>query len=202
MGATAAASTVGRIGPNAVTRLGEALRALYGDPMAARVFGAAALAHMLREPPCDMVDEGAVARLHGSAHAELGAEAASQVGREAGLRTADYLLTHRIPRPLQRLLPWLPAPVAARVLVAAIGRHAWTFAGRGLFTAQWRHGGVRLAIAGCPLCRDIRAARPACDFYCATFERLFATLVCRAARVSEVACQAGGSPACMFEVRW
>jgi divinyl protochlorophyllide a 8-vinyl-reductase len=202
MGATVAARTIGRIGPNAVTRLAEALRALHGEPVAARVFGAAALDHLLREPPRDMVDEDAVARLHGSAHAELGAATASQVSREAGLRTANYLLAHRIPRPLQRVLPWLPAPVAARVLVAAIGRHAWTFAGSGLFAAQWQRGGVRLSIAGCPLCRDIRATTPACDFYCATFERLFATLVRRTARVSESACEACGAAACVFEVRW
>jgi len=42
---------------------------------------------------------------------------------------------------------------------------------------------------------------PACDFYGATFERLFPVLVHRNARVREVACAACGSDACRFEIR-
>jgi divinyl protochlorophyllide a 8-vinyl-reductase len=202
MTATATAHAAGRIGPNAVTRLAEALRALHGERMAARVFGAAALDHMLREPPREMVDEVAVARLHGTAHAELGAAAAATVARDAGLRTGDYLLAHRIPRPMQRVLRRFPASLAARVLVAAIGRHAWTFAGSGRFAAAWMRNGVRLSITGCPLCREIDASDPTCDFYCATFERLFRTLVHADTTVVESSCQACGATACEFEVRW
>jgi replicative DNA helicase len=46
------------------------------------------------------------------------------------------------------------------------------------------------------------ADSPACDFYAATFERLFAVLVHARARVHEVACEACGDAECRFEIRW
>lgn len=201
-GAIAAAGTAARIGPNAVTRMAEALRARHGEAATARIFATATLGDMLRHPPQEMIDERDVARLHRSAHAALGAIAAAAVARDAGTRTGAYLLTHRIPRLVQWLLRRLPAPLAARVLVAAIVRHAWTFAGSGRFGVRWQRGGVQLSISDCPLCREISAGDPACDFYCATFERLFAELVRAGSTVTEVACQACGGRACVFEVRW
>jgi divinyl protochlorophyllide a 8-vinyl-reductase len=201
-GAMTAADSAARIGPNAVTRMAEALRALQGEAMAARIFAAAALGDMLRHPPEEMIDERDLARLHHSAHAALGAVGAAAVARDAGARTGAYLLAHRIPRPVQWILRRLPAPLAARVLVAAIARHAWTFAGSGEFGVRWQRGGVRLSIANCPLCREISAGDPACDFYCATFERLFGELVRDGSTASEVTCQACGGKACIFEVRW
>lgn len=201
-GVMTAADCPARIGPNAVTRMAEALRALYGETMAARIFAAAALTDMLRHPPEVMIDERDVARLHRSAHAALGATAAAAVARDAGARTGTYLLAHRIPRPVQWILRGLPAGLAARVLVVAIGRHAWTFAGSGEFGVRWQRRGVRLSIAQCPLCREVVASDPACDFYCATFERLFGELVRAGSTVTEVTCQACGGGACVFEVRW
>jgi divinyl protochlorophyllide a 8-vinyl-reductase len=119
-------------------------------------------------------------------------------------RTADYLLAHRIPLPVQRVLKRLPAGLAARVLLAAISRHAWTFAGSGRFSASPAGRGRRplvLEIRNNPLCRG-HAAVPACDFYAATFERLFQVLVHRDAQVVETACEACGDAACRFELRW
>jgi divinyl protochlorophyllide a 8-vinyl-reductase len=201
-GALAIADFTARIGPNAVTRMAEALRTLHGEATAARIFGAASLGELLRHPPEHMIDEGDVACLHRSAHALLGAAAAAVVARDAGARTGAYLLAHRIPRPVQWLLRHLPAPLAARALVAAIARHAWTFAGSGKLRVRWQRGGVRLAIERCPLCREIAAGDPACDFYCATFERLFGELVRAGSTVTETDCQACGAAACVFEVRW
>ena len=43
---------------------------------------------------------------------------------------------------------------------------------------------------------------PACDFYAATFERLFRTLVHHDVRAVEVACEACGDAECRFELRW
>jgi hypothetical protein len=82
------------------------------------------------------------------------AEVAAEVARSAGRRTADYLLAHRIPKPVQALLKALPARLAARVLLSAIARHAWTFAGSGVFSAStgararpscWRSATTRCA---------------------------------------------------------
>ena len=88
--------------------------------------------------------------------------------------------------------------------MAAIGRNAWTFAGSGRFSAAAPAGGppVVLTIRGNPLCRGLATAAPACDYYAATFERLFRVLVQRAPQVLEAACEACGDPECRFEIRW
>jgi divinyl protochlorophyllide a 8-vinyl-reductase len=102
------------------------------------------------------------------------------------------------------LLRRLPAALAARVLLAAIRRNAWTFVGSGRFNADagGLRGPVLLTVQDNPLCRGLRLAVPACDFYAATFGELFAALVHPDAVVREVACEAMGDPACRFEIRW
>jgi divinyl protochlorophyllide a 8-vinyl-reductase len=190
-----------RIGPNAITRLAEVLPGIAGAEGAERVFAAAGLLGHWRTPPQAMVDEAEVTRLHGAMRRLLGTAAAGVAARAAGVRTADYLLAHRIPRAMQALLQRLPASMAAALLLRAIGGHAWTFAGSGAFTSQAGRP-VRLAITGNPLCRGMGSAEPACDYYAATFERLFRVLVHPAARVVETACEACGADACRFEIRW
>lgn len=187
----------GRIGPNAITRMAEALPADAVDAL----FAEAGLAAYRRCPPARMVAESEVAALHRVLRARLDRAAYDAAAREAGRRTGDYLLANRIPRPVQWLLRALPARVAARLLCAAIARHAWTFTGSGAFTARYGPP-LRLAVEGCPLCRGARLDQPACGYFAASFERLFAVLVHRRARVREVACAAMGDPACIFEVTY
>ena len=196
-----AASHAGRIGPNAITRVAEVLPQRVGEAGTRALFERAGLLHHLLCPPQDMVDEADVRRLHGRLREDLGTDAAQAVALAAGRRTAEYLLAHRIPRPVQALLKILPAPLAARVLLTAIRRNAWTFVGSGQFTAE-AGSPVRLHIRHNPLCRDLQATRPACHFYAATFERLFDVLVHRGSRVEEVACEACGEAECRFEIRW
>jgi divinyl protochlorophyllide a 8-vinyl-reductase len=131
----------------------------------------------------------------------LAGSGAREVAAEAGAATGDYLLAHRIPGFAQRVLRVLPAPLASRVLLKAITQHAWTFAGSGHFHA---HPGqpVVITIGDCAICRGARAAEPCCDYYSATFTRLFAVLVHPRATTREVACIAAGAPACRFEISW
>ncbi|MFO1337368.1 MAG: bacteriochlorophyll 4-vinyl reductase [Burkholderiaceae bacterium] len=191
----------GLIGPNAITRVAEALQRLAGQQVAADLFEQAGLAGWLARPPTAMVDERAACRLHGLLRRELGDRLGKAVAREAGVATADYLLAHRLPRALQALLRRVPSTWACRLLLAAISRHAWTFAGSGRFDA---HAGrpARLTIRGNPLCRGQRGEQPVCDYYAATFERLFQVLVHPATRVTELSCEARGDDACRFELRW
>ncbi|AGA91498.1 bacteriochlorophyll 4-vinyl reductase [Thioflavicoccus mobilis 8321] len=191
----------GRIGPNAIIRIAEALRNHLGEAGADRVFSAAGLSSYLLTPPEQMVDEGAVSQLHGTLFAELGDEEAKQISWAAGQLTGDYLLAHRIPPAAQRLLRFLPPTAASRVLLKAIGNHAWTFSGTGTFAHAGNHP-IEVSIANCPICRQIEATQPVCDFYAGTFERIFKALVSRKTQVHEVACQAAGAPACRFEIRW
>ncbi|MEA3639153.1 MAG: bacteriochlorophyll 4-vinyl reductase [Lamprobacter sp.] len=188
-----------RIGPNAITRIAEALMAARGS--ADEVFAAAGLGHYLADPPETMVDERDVTALQQALRAELDAEAARCIGHDAGLRTGDYLLAHRIPKPAQRILKLLPPGVASRMLLKAVGKHAWTFSGSGDFSYTIGRP-VRVRIQDCPLCRGSQADVPVCDFYRGAFERLFTTLVNRRTQVTESQCQAMGADACIFEMRW
>lgn len=196
-----AAGSAGRIGPNAIIRVAEVLPALLGAAGTQALFEAAGLAAYLRTPPQDMVDEAEVARLHAVLRQRLGSAVAGQVAWQAGQRTADYLLAHRIPKPVQALLKILPAALAARVLLAAIRRNAWTFAGSGEFGARAGRPCV-LTIRDNPLCRGVSSGAPACDFYCATFERLFQVLVQPRCQAVQTACEARGDACCRFELRW
>lgn len=199
--AAAIAEAFGRIGPNAITRVAEALSAMEGAGAVRRVFSRAGLQRYLLHVPTDMVDETHVTRLHRALVDDLGAPRAREIGRLAGQHTADYLLANRIPMLAQRVLHILPASIASRLLARAIARNAWTFAGTGTFSA--RHGRPTVfSIADCPICRGQTSAAPCCDFYAATFERLYIRLVHPQARVSETECQAMGAAACSFAITW
>lgn len=192
---------VARIGPNAIIRVAEVLPARAGAAVTAAVFESAGLARYLSEPPADMVDEAEVLRLHEALRRELGSARAHEALHAAGAATGDYLLAHRIPRPLQAVLRRVPARLAARVLLSAISRHAWTFVGSGLFDARPSLLGPTsrawvVEIRDNPLCRGVVAEAPVCAFYAGTFERLFRELVHRDCRVREIACEACGDEAC------
>ena len=191
-------AVAGRIDPNAILRVAEALQR---RGRAEEVFRRAGLAHHLAVPPSTLVDEEDARRLHAALRSTLGPHEAAQVAREAGEATAAYLLAHRIPKPVQVLLRLLPAPLATRVLMAAITRHAWTFTGSGEFEARPGRP-VVLTIRRNPLCRGLASDTPACDYYAATFERLFRVLVQRDSVVTETRCEARGDRLCCFEIRW
>lgn len=190
-----------RIGPNAVTRLAEALVAVRGAGGASDVFRRAGLAHRLTSPPERMVEEAEVISLHAALRESAPAPEAEAIAWDAGRRTAQYLLEHRIPRVMRLVLPVMPARLAAWILLSAIGRHAWTFAGSGRFSVLPGFP-VRFSIAGGPLARGVHAEAPVCAYYAATFEGLFRVLVHPATRVVETECEATGAPACVFEARW
>lgn len=190
-----------RIGPNAILQMGLALRRAHGAQIERQLFASAGLAGYLEAPPTQLVPESDVIALHSAVREALPPALGRAVAEQAGHATGLYLLEHRIPRPAHALLHLLPRALAARVLAAAIRRNAWTFAGSGQLRVQ---GGARpvFTLAGCPLCRGLRSAAPACGYYRATFERLFRELVDGGATVAETECLATGGACCRFEVRW
>ena len=190
------------IGPNAITRLAEVLPGLVGKGPTRQLFQHAGLADYLVAPPQTMVPEGEVARLHQQLWCDVGPALAREAARRAGELTGRYLLARRIPQPVQWLLKALPAAIAARVLVMAISRHAWTFCGSGKFSARWRAGALQLVIKDNPLCRGLARDEAACDFFAATFGCLFRSLVQARATVREISCEARGDAECCFELRW
>jgi divinyl protochlorophyllide a 8-vinyl-reductase len=195
------AAHTGRIGPNAVIRLAEALDALESKAVTKKLFIAANLENYVHALPQAMVPEEEVTVLHRHLRNDLGAGRAASVSWIAGLRTADYLLANRIPKPVQRLLKLLPRRLAAFILLKAIGAHAWTFAGTSRFS--WKMGRpITLTFEDCPLCRWDHTSEPCCSYYSATFERLFRELINADTSVKETECIAAGGSACRFEIRY
>src|SRR5450631_1338970 len=144
------ADPAGRIGPNAITRVADALWAVEGAQSVNRIFRTAKLEIYLSSAPARMIDEREVTDLHRAVRAALGETRSRTIGWIAGQRTADYLLSHRIPRLAQIALRASPPPLASRLLMAAIAGHAWTFAGSGAFSA--RHGSpMTFSVGNCPL---------------------------------------------------
>jgi divinyl protochlorophyllide a 8-vinyl-reductase len=191
----------GRIGPNAVTRLAESLTLRLGDGPCHAVFAEAGLVDHLFHPPEDMVDDEDVARLHAALVSRLGEAQAAEIAADAGRRTADYLLAVRIPHLAQRLLAMLPRRLAANLLIRAVARHAWTFAGSGRFAWRLDHG-LGLELAGSPTARHLHTSRPACRYFAATFQRVFAAMLGPQVRVTETECEACGADACRFALSW
>jgi divinyl protochlorophyllide a 8-vinyl-reductase len=191
----------GLIGPNAVTRIAEVLQRDQGVETMRAVLTSARLSHYLASMPKHMIDEREVISLHAALRARFRIDQAKRVGWEAGLRTADYLLAHRIPRPVRWLLRLLPSELSSRILVRAIARHAWTFAGSGTFRVEPGKP-LRLIVVGGPISKGCQANQPVCDFYAATFQRLYSELVNPKTTVVETACEATGAPACIFELRF
>jgi divinyl protochlorophyllide a 8-vinyl-reductase len=123
---------------------------------------------------------------------------ADEIMADAGARTGAYIVANRIPAPARILLRALPKPLAARLLVKAIAKHAWTFAGSGAFSFLPSRPSV-MEIADNPLAGPRRAG-PSCVWHAAVFTRLFRSLVSPDATVRETACCAAGDPACRFEM--
>lgn len=192
-----ASQSPARIGPNAVIQTGQALSALYGVGAARLIFESAGLRRHLEAPPTAMVDEREPVALFAAIRAMLPPAEANRVLAEAGFRTAHYILDHRIPPLARKTLPKLHPALASRLLVSAIARHAWTFAGSGVFRGRvmdLTKPRVRLEIVGNPL------ATPGCPWHGAAFQRLFGTLCGCTATVRHLECCASGGNRCVTEL--
>lgn len=193
------ATRPGHVGPNAVTRVAEALDALEGPALCDAVFAAADLTAYRASPPLAMVPEAEVAALQAALVLTCGRERAAAIAREAGHRTGDYRLARRIPRTAQAALRLMPRRWSSRILARAIARHAWTFAGSGSFSLA-RGNGLVFRLVGSPVCRDLRTGEPAGHYLAATLERIFSHVVDPAARVRELSCISAGDAVCEFHL--
>ncbi len=190
-GTSAAGGTAARIGPNALLQLDPLLREAGLDRS---VYAAAGIEAM--PDGTGMIDERPVARVHQELR-RIAPGRAPDLAHAAGVGTGRYILAHRIPRPAQRLLRMLPAPLAARLLARAIAANAWTFAGSGRFSVKTP---FCFEIADNPVVRGETAPRPVCDWHSGVFTTLYAALAHPDMRCTETACCAAGAPACRFEI--
>jgi divinyl protochlorophyllide a 8-vinyl-reductase len=197
MTAPGAAPMAARIGPNALLQLVPVLERVGGPDLREAVFAGAGVLDLPRAD--GLIAEGPVARVHQELRRRL-PDLAPALAREAGQRTADYIIANRIPRPVVLLLKLLPPALAAPLLTRAIARHAWTFAGSGRFEVTCDRP-LTFLLHDNPVVRGEHADHPLCDWHAAVFERLFRVLVSPRASVAETECCATGATACRFEVR-
>jgi divinyl protochlorophyllide a 8-vinyl-reductase len=164
--------TRARIGPNAILQLLPVLDRTLGRDTRDRLLQGIDL------PPPDagMWPESACSAAHLAVW--QGVPDAEAILTEAGQGTADYILAHRIPTPAKTLIRALPGSLGARLLSAAIARHAWTFTGSGRFRVA-AHVPLTFEIADNPLAFPGRA----CVWHAAVFTRLFQILVWPRTRV-------------------
>lgn len=191
------ADATARIGPNAILQLVPVLEEAAGRDFAAHVLAMAGVFE-LPDPSAGLIDEAPAARLHQAMRLEM-PDAAPMLAREAGWRTGEYILAHRIPKPAQRLLRLMPARLAVPVLSKAIAKHAWTFCGSGAFRLVSTWPAV-FEIGDNPVVRGERSEVPLCHWHAAVFERLFSALCGPRWRAVETQCCAQGHPACRFEL--
>lgn len=186
-----------RIGPNAILQLVPVLDHRIGVSGRDALLQAAGIEAL--PDGSAMIDEAPVARLHQELRRAV-PEIAPGVASAAGTATGDYILKHRIPGFAQRLLKMLPAPLAARLLSAAIQKHAWTFAGSGSFRVVSRQP-ITFEISDNPVVRGEWSKTPVCAWHAAVFERLFRVLVADDYRAVETHCAAAGDAVCRFSIR-
>jgi divinyl protochlorophyllide a 8-vinyl-reductase len=189
----------GLIGPNAIIQMVATLNTDWGTLGTRRLMDAVGLGAYVDQPPRSMVAQAEVAALHQQLYRVVDCQEFKRLSAEAGRRTGDYLLAHRIPRAVQWLLKRLPDALAARVLARAIQKHAWTFVGSGVFRYRWQ-GQLEFSITGNPITGGLHAAVPICDYYAGTFERIFRVVVNDTWRAVERSCEATGAGACVFEI--
>ncbi len=191
------ADVAGRIGPNAILQTVAVIRARYGEEDAARVI--AGTPWRLDRLPTEMVPEEDVLSVVHATLRRFGAEEGHRVMDASGVGTARYLLANRIPRIAQVVMKLAPASIALRILLTAIQRNSWTFAGSARFVVRYGSPTV-VEFHECAMCRGLHGADSECQFYAATFRELLLTLVSPRTRVTETACMAAGASCCRFEL--
>lgn len=182
-----------RVGPNAIIQMRTVLCDRLGKDAACRLFCQAGLERDFAAPPTEMVREQTAADLFQTVFRELPGPVADDIARQAGQRTAGYILAHRIPHLAQIALQRLPIFLARPMLLSAIARNAWTFAGSGEVSVK-RSAPSTIEIRRNPL------AVPGCVWHVAVFETLFQTLVASDIAVEQTQCCSEGSDVCRFEL--
>ena len=159
------------IGPNAVLQAVAVMEERLGHAETLAILADAQIADL---PSGEhMIPEVDALRLHRwlALHDPMGAFV---IAEEAGARTADYIIANRIPRPVVWLLRHLPPWLAAPMLMAAIRKHAWTFAGAGAFAAD---GAWRFTIDRSDSLDPVPPPESLFAWYAAVFNRLYRQLV-------------------------
>ena len=183
------------VGPNAIIQTRAALDELVGVATRRAIFERSGFGWLSDRDPDGMVEARIVNAVNYEVGAQLKPATAHAVMRRAGELTGDYILANRIPKPAQWLLKALPRAVAQRMLLAAIARNGWTFAGG----AKIETGADFIAIHDNPICLG-KVGFSYCIWHAAVFRRLFEMLVDPSITIHETECMGRAGEACRFEI--
>ena len=174
----------GRIGPNALIQTARALEARYGADEARRILRLCGMDILMEEDPQGMRDEREFLSLVTFLTKLLPSGELRAVLHDSGRRTGAYVLRHRIPGPVKLLVRPLPRGLRLRLLLEAIRRHAWTFAGSGSY--QFRMGDRPLVSLrhGAPAQR-VPSTEPLHAYYRGAFEELLRAMVAPTTELEE-----------------
>jgi divinyl protochlorophyllide a 8-vinyl-reductase len=182
------------IGPDSVLQLVPLLDQHVGMEARKRLLD---LSGISRLPNNDgLMDERPAAALH-QAVRRLHPKQACNVMRAAGTLTADHVIERRMPVAALRVLRALPAWLSGPLLANTIEKHAWTFAGSGVFRVRSRDPLI-FELEDNPVVRGERSRTPVCHWHAAVFQRLFNEIVDPQLRCVETHCVASGAHACRF----
>lgn len=194
-----AAASTGLIGPNSIIQTVAALEEIYGPLRGRAIRRSGKPLGWLDRLPDSMVNERQFHALVETIVGQVGAEEAGRVLHRSGQLTAGYLLSHRIPRPMQALLRVLPRRLGLKILLSAIRRHAWTFAGSGSF--DYALGDRSLITLSSPvLGSDPAVAGAVCHYYRSCIAELLKTLVDLRIVLVDLACQARRDQHCRYQI--
>ena len=160
-----------KIGPNSIIQLGRTLIDSVGYETASSIYATAGITDLLGHPPAEMVEESTVIRLFRAVEQKLPCREAQHLLQEAGNRTGQYILKNRIPAVARYLLPILPRRMALAILLKAMKRNAWTFAGSGHFRYELEPR-ICMEIENNPLVLTF-----GCPWHTAVFNTLIGALV-------------------------
>ncbi|WP_208351825.1 bacteriochlorophyll 4-vinyl reductase [Pseudaestuariivita rosea] len=182
--------TQGVVGPNAVIQLGRAVEHHLGFDAAHDLFAGTGFAHLLLNPPQQMIDQAIPAALFHALWQVHPPDVAAKIAETAGLWTADYIIANRIPRFAKTLLRLAPRRLGAALLSKAIRKNAWTFAGSG----RCHVVGHVIEIA------DNLLTMPGSVWHKAVLQRLFNRLIDADIIITHNSCWRDGTPVCRFTV--
>jgi divinyl protochlorophyllide a 8-vinyl-reductase len=178
------ASGPARIGPNALIQTARALEARRGRDEARRLLRLGGMEILMDEDPQGMRDEREFLSLVTFLTGVLPSGELRAVLHDAGRRTGAYVLRNRIPAPVRLLVRPLPRRLRLRLLLGAIGRNAWTFAGSGSYHFQAGDRPV-VSLRHGPPARQVPTTEPLHAYYQGAIEELLRAMVAPATELEK-----------------
>ncbi|ACF13097.1 bacteriochlorophyll 4-vinyl reductase [Chloroherpeton thalassium ATCC 35110] len=194
MSASHQSGDIARIGPNSIIQTFNALSTRFGEERTKAIFRSAGHEKYIGNLPSEMVNEAEFHALVKAVLEEIGEKDASEILKDSGQRTAEYLLKNRIPGIFQSLVKLMPKKLGMKLLLFAISKNAWTFAGSGAFSFE----------VGDTMYIRVRVSFPSkpvvAYFYGGTFYKLLRTLIDPAAHVAIEEHSEKGEIDCFYNV--